>query len=293
MGAVAFFAACVAASLVPDRPLAFTNETSEGLTELIGSAGRDVSLSRARFLGYPAGCKDATLRPNPAFWLKGADFTCASPWNDESGCFRAGTAISRRHVIFAKHYPLGVGTRIAFVGETGAMSHYRIVATRGMAERDIMVGLLDYELTPDVHPAKVLPPDFAKWIAHGTVWPVVTFNRSENALLSAMTVQWNAYHKKMEFINCAPQSAGWQRFAGELTSGDSGNPAFLLCCGRPILLYCIRCGGVGYGPFIHEYRCEVQRLMDELCPGYKLEDFDFSSADGADGRKEGCRTCGG
>ena len=59
---------------------------------------------------------------------------------------------------------------------------------------------------------------------------------------------------------------------------DSGNPAFLLVGNEPILLYCLYSGGVGHGPAIHLYAKEVQKAMDELCPSYKLESFDFSKA---------------
>ena len=59
--------------------------------------------------------------------------------------------------------------------------------------------------------------------------------------------------------------------------GDSGNPAFLIVDNQPILLYCLFRGGYGSGPALHLYRREIQAAMDELCPGYTLETFDFAS----------------
>ena len=53
---------------------------------------------------------------NRRFWLKGVDFSYVSPWNDSCGNQRAGPLIGKRHVIFAKHFPLWKGMRILFVG---------------------------------------------------------------------------------------------------------------------------------------------------------------------------------
>jgi len=237
----------------------------------------------SRFLDYPPGpgklgfprCLFQNPFPeNPDFWLKGVDFTCVSPWNDTYRNQRAGTAISKRHVIFAKHFPMSAGTRMAFVGETGETSHYTIKATRALEKCDIMIGLLDYELTPDVHPAKVLPADYTPWIEPGAIWPVVTFNQREQAYLSELHCMTNRPKGTCSALNRWSKKDTWRRFGGEIIGGDSGHPAFLICLGKPILIYCLLSGVSGNGPLIHEHRSEIQRAMDDLCPGYKLEDFD-------------------
>jgi len=47
---------------------------------------------------------------------------------------------------------------------------------------------------------------------------------------------------------------------------------------RTILLYCLYTGGAGLGPFVHTKRRQIQQAMNNLCPGYKLETFDFAAA---------------
>ena len=64
-------------------------------------------------------------------------------------------------------------------------------------------------------------------------------------------------------------------FRDRLIGGDSGNPAFLLINDQPILIYCLTGGWSGSGDGLHFYQDKIQSLMDELCPGYKLEIFDF------------------
>jgi len=229
-----------------------------------------------RFVNYQTNGVQGVFTQNPQWYLNGIDFTCVSPWNSAAGRHRAGTAISRRHIIFAKHYPLAVGARITFVGSTGAVSHYTVTGTRALESCDIMIGVLDAELTPDIQPAKVLPAGFEKWITDGKVWPLVTFNQNEQAYLSEMSSKWNRQSGMTVLMNKLARSYSSRRFGGTIIVGDSGDPAFLMYGEHPILLYCLLSGGLGYGPYIHQHRAEIQKAMNELAPGYLLEDFDFS-----------------
>jgi len=259
---------------------------ADTFSERISGFAERVPNCLSRFLDYPPGpgvlgfprCLfENPFPPNPDFWLKGIDFSCASPWNDSFGCQRAGTAISKRHIVFAAHHPMFPGTRIAFVGEAGDVSHYSLKATKALGTCDIMIGLLDYELTPDVHPAKILPVGFEKTLTVGSRGPIVTFNKYEQAYLSEFSCVTNRQADGVSLCNVQSQTEIWRKFGGSIVSGDSGNPAFLLYNGSPILVYCLHFGGLGSGPMIHEHRTEVQRAMDELCPGYKLEVFDFAA----------------
>jgi len=175
----------------------------------------------------------------------------------------------------AKHFPLGVGTRIAFVGETGETSHYSIKAETALTSCDIMVGLLDYELTPDVHPAKILPADFEKRFPKGSRCPLFMLNQHEQAYLSEIRFYYDPASNRIRLENHMQMTELGRKYGGKIISGDSGGPAFLLYRDKPIFLFCLHIGGTGHGPQIHEHRDEVQRAMDDLCPGYQLEGFVF------------------
>ena len=244
-------------------------------------AGGDSAVCLSRFsdyppskgkLGFPRCLWEKPFPANEKFWLRDVDFSCASPWSDECGTVRAGTLISRRHIILAKHFSLWKGVRIVFVDQEGEVCPCRIEAMKPIEKCDIAIGSLDYEVTPSIHPAKILPEDYAKHIGDGKGLPIVTFNQHEEALLSECRgVTSNSVS------NVASTNVAWKALGGKIVTGDSGNPAFLLIGKEPILLYCLHTGGVGHGPAIHRYRREIQKAMDELCPGYKLEEFDFSS----------------
>nr|MCR5414954.1 hypothetical protein [Kiritimatiellia bacterium] len=105
-------------------------------------ANADPAKSLSRFSNYPAGAKSGEFMPNPHFWAKNIDLSCASPWNDRFGQQRAGTLISRRHIIFAKHWPLSPGTIVTFVDRFGMAWPYKLEKTRGIDNSDIMIGLL-------------------------------------------------------------------------------------------------------------------------------------------------------
>ena len=248
-------------------------------------AGADPAVCLSRFadyppskgkLGFPRSLWEKAFPLNEKFWLKDVDFGCVSPWNDSCGAERAGTLISRRHVIFAKHFALWIGVRILFVNQEREIVHRRIEATKGVADCDIMIALLDSDVPPSIHPAKILPEDFEKHIGDGRGLPIVTFNRHEQVLLSQFNrVSTNGNRRVLQ--NVGTTNKVWKSLGVKIVGGDSGNPAFLLIGNEPILLYCLKTGGVGHGPSVFHLRKEIQKAMDELCPGYTLEAFDFAS----------------
>lgn len=240
-------------------------------------ADAEPSFGLSRFVGYPAGAAQGKFTPNPMFWAKGVDFSCASPWNSACGAQRAGTLISKRHIVFAKHFPLWKGVRILFVDNEGGVCPCHIDGTRAVEGTDIMIGLLNAEVTPNIRPAKILPTDAETYIGQGAGLPVVTFNQREKLSITDMSlIPTNTAKAKWQGSHI-PTNEVWKTFREKIVGGDSGNPAFLLIGDQPILLYCLKSGGSGAGPALRHYRREIQAAMDDLCSGYKLEAFDFST----------------
>lgn len=243
--------------------------------------------SRSRFISYPPSsieCEypqlltNSPFKGNPAFWLKDFDFSCVSPWNDQSGNRRAGTAISKRHVIFATHFPIAVGSRILFSDHDGNVCPCYIKATRDIPNADLTVGLLNADLTPNIQPAKLLPDDYQKYIGDGDGLPVVIFNQHKGVSLTELcSISTN---RQRVAIGCRiPKRESAKRFYNPLKVGDSGNPAFLLLGKTPVLLFTVTTGGAGVGPAIHKCKYAIQKTMDELCPGHQLEFADLSRRD--------------
>lgn len=238
----------------------------------------------SRFLDYPPAPAAANstiltehfvtpFKPNPKFWAEGVDFTCASPWNSGAGRLRAGTAISPRHIIFAKHFPLWKGVRIVFVGTDGSPSAYYIEKTKALEGCDIMLGLLDAELTPDIHSAKIMPLDFTNHLGRAEGLPVVTLSQDEKAYVSELRpLLTNSVYDLVNYVK--PKGERRAKYFGNIHGGDSGSPVFVIIGKEPVLLFFMTTSMGGYG--VHYFRREIQAAMDELCPGYQLDCFDFS-----------------
>jgi len=241
----------------------------------------DPTNSLARFVVYPPRTSlfgaSPSFQVNPSFWAKDVDLSCASPWNSASGVLRAGTLVSKRHVVFAQHFALWPGVRIAFVDGEGQACVCSIKKIKAIPQSDISVGLLDYEVTPNIRPAKILPEDFRKHLGDAAGLPTATFDKEERLVVAdLMAFPTNAEWRIGKALK--PDNARRLAFNRMLRSGDSGNPAFLIVGNTPVLLYTLHGGRYGSGSAIHSFRREVQSAMDELCPGYKLECVDFEKA---------------
>ena len=248
-------------------------------------AGADPAVCLSRFrdyppskgkLGFPRCLFENPFPLNEKFWLKDVDFSCVSPWNDAHGRLRAGTVISKRHIVFAKHFQIAKGARILFADNEGGVCPVYIEETCPVESADLVVGLLNAEVTPNIHPAKILPANYAEYIGNGEGLPVITFNQHEQAFLSELRAT-DPNRRYCYVGSLVPKDANWARFRHPIIGGDSGDPAFILIGNEPIFIYTLSAGEAGGGPGIYYSRHRIQAAMDKLCPGYKLEEFDFES----------------
>ena len=262
-------------------------------------AGCSPDGSLPRFLDYAENAKRWGFKSNPRFWARGVDFSCVSPWNDRFRNQRGGTAISSVHIVFANHYPFSPGTKLAFIGCDGSLHLRTYLSGMRVADTDLMVGLLDRPLPPTVHPASILPDDYADYIGNAADLPAVTFDQEEKLLVTEL---WqiptapdakSMMSRNMKFKPAMPEDAADDpakaraaeerlkrrakraEFYEHLITGDSGNPCFMIVGREPILLYTIFSGGPGSGPAIHKLRGPLQEAMDKMAPGHKLRVFDF------------------
>ena len=230
-------------------------------------AGKDPAKAHRRLSGKFA--------PNPYFWASDVDFSCLSPRSDRFGGLRGGTLVSKRHFLFAWHFPIPKDTRLHFLDAAGQVCTCSVDAIRKVGNEDIGVGLLNAEVTPDIHPVKILPTDFTNYVGTAEGLPVVAFDQEGKALvldLHAIPTE----SKRWAMFTRKPKDASRLSYYERIIPGDSGQPCFMIVGKEPILLYCHKMPGGGGGPAIHMEARQIQAVMDELCPGYKLEAFDFS-----------------
>jgi len=214
---------------------------------------------------------------NENCWAYGIDISGASPWNSSEWGLKAGTAISRRHIIFAHHYQIPPGNTIKFIGTDNSTNIFTIVANKSLAGTDITIGLLSGDLPESVTPSYILPTDYGRFVGDARRLPMLFIDNEENARITDSNAL--PYQSK-DSDGLVPVDAKRRLYFDAVVSGDSGGPKYFVC-GNAVILACALhtygTGASGRGPFVTFYRKRIQAVMDELCPGYTLRVFDMST----------------
>mgnify|MGYP000994941326 CR=1 FL=1 len=221
---------------------------------------------------------------NAAVWTPPSLATMVAVWNSTSnGAQRAGTLISPRHVIFARHYQIAEGATLRFV--TGD----DVVVTRTMTAKaslpivagyypDITVGVLDSDVPAGIAFAKVLPGDWEDYMpSPGPTRriPALTLDQEAKALVSDLVhVADSTEHPFATFAR--PLDPALVQWYEDKVGGDSGQPAFLIINGEPVLLTVWTFGGGGSGTSIVRNKDAINALMTSLGGGYQLTEVDLS-----------------
>lgn len=216
----------------------------------------------------------ATYSRNPANWASaaGIDLTCISPWNSSGGNKRAGVAITPRHIIFAKHYQIGIGATVRFVAGNNIVIDRTLVDKMDIAGTDLTVGLLDSDLPASITPCKFLPVDWEDYFLTGLEHiPALCLDQEEKALVADCGDAGSMLAMRV------PTDAARLSFYEAKIVGDSGNPAFLVLGGELILVTTWWYGGAGAGPFIPAFRAEIEAAIVSLGAfGHSLSDAEMS-----------------
>lgn len=215
---------------------------------------------------------------NAGCWAANIDLTCVSPWNSAGGIAYAGTAISPRHIIFARHFQIPTGATVRFVTTGNVVVTRTMTAAQSLAGSgypyDLTIGLLDSALPDTITPAKVLPAnvlDYLPSLSKLYSIPALVIDREEKALVAdlyQLSGSYVSFHQ--------PVDATRLTYFEGLISGDSGNPGFLVIDDQPVLVTTWTYGGAGSGPRIHALHTEINAAMTTLGGGHQLTDVSLS-----------------
>ena len=261
----------------------FSSYTSGSLANHISTfidttlSGKNSDGSLALFSSY----NGSTAIKNSNFWCDEIDFSCISSWNSMDGKYRAGTLISPRHILFAAHYQIDIGSTLTFVGTDGSIITRTLI---GKAQHpnynsstyypDIAIGILDSDVPETVNFCKILPNDWASYlpnINNTQTLPVVKFNQNKNAYVGEL------YNLSNVSYLTGPRDNKRLEFAGTIITGDSGNPAFLIIDNEPVLLCVWTFGGNGAGTFVTNHISTINYLMSMLGDSYQLTEISLAS----------------
>ena len=205
--------------------------------------------------------------------------------NSYYGRYRAGTAISRRHMVSATHFKLGNGTEVYFYDTAGNIHTNVIVGglavMHGAVNTDIYVHLLQDELPCTITPARILPRNYSSYIRTGLRLPCIFIDQDEHVnVLELASLPTDISSLSAQQVSGFQPTGGLRAaFYEHVVNLDSGSPRFLVLGNEVVLLNVMWSGAnsAGSGSSIELYRDDVQNAMDALCPGYLLQEVDRTS----------------
>jgi hypothetical protein len=272
-------------ALTKEVQAAFGTETGASVLTLTGYVNGSLAKSMSDSLWPLASGKNATHLPvytaqNPNYvrnadcWVSSLDWTGVSPWNSSFANLRAGTAISPRHIVFAWHYQIPVGSEIHFVTADNQIVSRTLVASQSASFNyvsDTTVGLLNADLPPSIKFYKIFPDNLHDYFGSLNTFPqipVVGFDQQEKALMKRLTrFAFNQSFPEEEFEHPVLQdSTQYPSLTETIIGGDSGNPVFGVVNNEPILL--THWTTQQTGPPFHSMKQLLDDLMTSLGGGY-------------------------
>ena len=183
------------------------------------------------------------------FWAKNIDFTAVSVWNNRGygGSadyrMRGATAVTKRHIVMAKHFLLSASDKLWFVTADGTWIERTVSQVASDGSTDISVGLLDSDLPSTITPVNVVPSNFETYFdrdSAGSIGvndrPIVMgFDHEKKGLLFQLTRAANAGNN-VTYFDGALVPSPYDDMAEDLASGDSGNPLFIIIEGKPVII---------------------------------------------------------
>ena len=229
---------------------------------------------------YQNGTNGVFVR-NQNCWMCDLDLSCLSVWNSSGEPHsHGGTAITKKHILWAKHWYLGSGSRLDFVGTNGVIysrivDKVRFISVPGVSENDISIASLTEELPDSVIPARVLDQNACEKIMSGRYLPVVTINQDKRAFVQEVSKIAFGGDRSCTVTYQRPKDALRVAFSGNIRGGDSGGPTFFIYNGRLILV-----GAhwkVGVDSSFPMALKEIRSAVNALASGYEIETEDFGT----------------
>tara|TARA_R110000796_G_scaffold250380_1_gene379250 strand:+ start:1073 stop:2347 length:1275 start_codon:yes stop_codon:yes gene_type:complete len=207
--------------------------------------------------------------------------TCASPWNSTGGTQRAGTAVTPRHAVCAKHYSIPVGATLRFVASDNTVVERTVVQAANIIasnplypvssplENDAWLMLLDSDLPASITHCKLFPYEYETYLPDGTTTeggaaiPLLALDYSENGIVfdylgkDGPVIPPTPYNWWIE-----PTMTGRLAFNDPIIVGDSGNPIFTAIGSELWLMSTFAGSGSGpaYGGLVSELNAMITTL---------------------------------
>jgi len=235
---------------------AIPNTTRFVATTAVDSRIANKSPSTALSIFSTQNASTSSFIRNTNCWAYDIDLTCFSPWNSNGSNQQAGTLITPRHIVYAKHFEYGIGTRVWFITKTNQIVSRTLVAKYDTVPPDyddICIGALDSDVPSSISYCKFLPYSLSanipnKYFADSLEQiPVIRTNQFKEAMVGDLS--FFSYSPYYAYSICqTPVLPQRISFYKDVIGGDSGSPCFIIINNEPVILTLWHFGGSGYGP---------------------------------------------
>lgn len=233
----------------------------------------------------PRGNGSGGWKKSTTAWAGDIDWSGISPWNNDFntniyGYYKAGTLVSPRHLIFASHFRIANGSSLIFIDRNGDMVTRKIADFRSIPNTDISIASLDSDVPETVAFYPVFKKsDLQIYLKDGSTdtslnLPFVLFDRDDHIVVRS-TNKNRFFDPAVTTINHDIAPSGKRaEFNEDLVLGDSGNPAFVLVGGQPVLIFT----NFDYksSSSLSYYFDQINAAMTSLGGGYQLSTIDLS-----------------
>lgn len=231
-----------------------------------------------RSIWYTRGSNTAAWERNPNVFtnrVRAIDLSGQSPWNSTDQYKRSGTLVSPRHLIFAKHFPLVKDSTVVFVNSNNDIITRTVTKVEVSPTSDLGVALLDRDTPVSIPFYPVIPratwEQYLKGIDGNTPIPIIYLNQNDR--VGVHVVNASSFYNGSGNMRHAKGEGKRAEFDDPVISGDSGNPAFAVIGGQPVLLFTHF--DIPFGPNLGTLFNEVNAIMARLGGGYQLSTVDL------------------
>jgi hypothetical protein len=227
---------------------------------------------------------------NPASWVRVFNWTGLAAGINGLGGVGGGTLISRRHVLFANHVPYPARPfDIFFVNADSRTFTYKVTNVQQVGSTDIAIGTIDRDADASLIVYKVLPDNWAQYIANKTQnFNVMGVTGTTQAFV--LPVLYTGQDRKVSTGDLVSIASGVatvnipafevaRSFGDGVRGGDSGNPIFVMLGDELVLLggwwrNATASGEVGAFPWLLAEKPAIEAII-----GQKLQVADMSGLD--------------
>lgn len=211
---------------------------------------------------------------NPNVWTnngnKSIDWTGMSPWNSmwapTAPYVKAGTLITPRHIVYATHYEIAVGTKIVFVDKNNTIIERTLIESKNSGG-DIQIGLLDSDVPDSITHYPIVPESqILPRLSTVEGLPLVMFDQEDKALIA----DFNTLSFPQAFYYISKDNKRAEFYEMPIV-GDSGSAGFIIVNNQPIVT--ITHTSPSSGPNYSAFYNQINQTLDQLGGGYRIKDY--------------------